>query len=85
VERIQVIQESVHEVSILVVAVPGYCDEDEAHLLRNARRRLPQSMRVVVHRTKQLERTALGKTPFVIHRAAVKALLQAPQAASGQA
>jgi phenylacetate-CoA ligase len=85
VERIQVIQESVHEVTILVVAARGYCDEDEAHLLRNARRRLPQSMRVVVRRTEQLERTALGKTPFVIHRPAVKALLQSPQAALGQA
>lgn len=78
VRRIQVIQETLHDVSVLVVTAPGFSDQDEAHLLRNARRRLPQDMRITVSRTDQLERTAVGKTPFVIHRPAVKALLHSP-------
>jgi hypothetical protein len=32
-------------------------------------------MRVDIRRVEVLERTALGKTPFVIHRPAVRALL----------
>jgi hypothetical protein len=34
-------------------------------------------MRVTVERCERLEQTALGKTPFVIHRPAVRRLLEA--------
>jgi phenylacetate-CoA ligase len=74
--RIQVIQESLSEVRILVLATPACGAEDEAHLVRNVRKKLPASVRVMIERTDRLERTSLGKTPFVIHRPAVKALLQ---------
>lgn len=76
VTRIQVIQESLQHVRILVVAANGYSARDEEQLLGNIRLKLPQSMEVSIEITDSLERTALGKTPFVIHRPAVKALLQ---------
>jgi phenylacetate-coenzyme A ligase PaaK-like adenylate-forming protein len=81
--RIQVIQESVGEVRILVLATPAYGTEDEAKLAGNVKKKLPASMRVTFERTDRLERSSLGKAPFVIHRPAVKALLQrAAQSAS---
>jgi len=73
--RIQVIQERPDEVRILVLATPGYGEAYAAKLAGNVRKKLPASMRVRYERTDRLERTALGKAPFVIHRPAVKALL----------
>jgi phenylacetate-CoA ligase len=74
--RIQVIQESRDEVRVLVLATAAYGSQDEARLTANIRKKLPASMRVTLERTERLERTSLGKAPFVIHRAAVKALLE---------
>lgn len=74
--RIQVIQESLQRVRILVLAGAEYSSHDEQQLMANVRLKLPQSMEVSIERAESLERTALGKTPFVIHRPAVKALLQ---------
>ncbi len=85
VHRIQIIQESVREVSILVLAASGYSAADEQHLLRNVRRKLPDSMNVVVRPVQTLERTTLGKTPFVIHRPAVRSLLESTPLVRGHA
>jgi phenylacetate-CoA ligase len=74
--RIQVIQESAAEVRILVLATGAFGEADAAALLANVRRKLPASMRVDLERVCGLERTALGKIPFVIHRPAVKDLLK---------
>jgi phenylacetate-CoA ligase len=76
VARIQVIQESLQRVRILVLASNDYSARDEEQLIGNIRLKLPRSMDVSVEIAASLERTALGKTPFVIHRPAVKALLQ---------
>lgn len=76
VMRIQVIQESLQRVRILVLAGSGYSSHDEQQLMANVRLKLPHSVEVSIERAESLERTALGKTPFVIHRPAVKALLQ---------
>jgi phenylacetate-CoA ligase len=74
--RIQVIQESAAEVRILVLATGAFGEADAAALLANVRRKLPASMRVNLERVSGLERTSLGKIPFVIHRPAVKDLLK---------
>ena len=74
--RIQIIQESVRRVRILVLGSPQYSSRDQEQLMRNIRRKLPDSMRVDIELTESLERTERGKTPFVIHRAPVKLLLQ---------
>lgn len=75
VVRIQVIQETPDDVRVLVLPDEDYSERDAAQLLHNIRTKLPGSMRVDVRRVDVLERTALGKTPFVIHRPAVRALL----------
>lgn len=83
--RVQVIQETACEVRIRVLATERFSAADQAELLRNVRKKVPPSMRVSIERVEALERTARGKTPFVIHRPAVKALIaraaQARQAA----
>jgi phenylacetate-CoA ligase len=75
--RVQVIQESASHVRILVLDTEAFSSADEARLLGNVRAKVPASMRVSIERADALERTARGKTPFVIHRPAVKALLRA--------
>ena len=74
--RIQVIQEAPDEVRISVLPDAGYSERDAAQLMHNVRTKVPESMRVDIRRADALERTALGKTPFVIHRPAVRELLQ---------
>jgi len=66
--RIQVIQESLHDVRILVLAEQAFSAHDEEHLLSNVRSKLPDSMNVRIERTQNLERTPSLKIPFVIHR-----------------
>ena len=78
--RIQVIQESATEVRVLVLGAAAFSDKDAAQLLANVRRKLPASMRVDLECVEALERTSAGKTPFVIHRTAVKKLLRAATA-----
>lgn len=77
VHRIQVIQERLDEVRLLVLADTGYGPRNTQQLLARVRAKLPDSMRVVVEVSEQLEQTATGKTPFVIHRPAVRRLLEA--------
>jgi phenylacetate-CoA ligase len=76
VVRIQVIQETADEVRVLVLPDAGYSERDSAQLLHNVRTKVPDSMRIDIRRVDALERTALGKTPFVIHRPAVRELLR---------
>ena len=75
VVRIQVIQEAPEQVRVLVLPDDGYSERDTAQLLHNVRTKVPASMRVDIRTVDALERTALGKTPFVIHRPAVRELL----------
>lgn len=81
VRRIQVIQERVDEVRLLVLAEDGYSQHDAQRLLANVRAKLPPSMRVSLELCERLEQTALGKTPFVIHRPAVRRLVELADAA----
>jgi phenylacetate-CoA ligase len=76
VVRIQVIQEAPDEVRVLVLPDEGYTERDAAQLLQNVRTKVPSSMRVDIRRVDALERSALGKTPFVIHRPVVREMLR---------
>ncbi|MET0534719.1 MAG: hypothetical protein ABW171_10890 [Steroidobacter sp.] len=73
--RIQVIQESATRVVILVLPGEEYSDRDREQLMHNVREKLPKTMQVEIRPVNALERTARGKTPFVIHRASVLELL----------
>lgn len=81
--RIQVIQESASRVVIQVLPEEHYCELDRERLMRNVREKLPKSMQVEIRAVSALERTARGKTPFVIHRPAVKELLNTTRAHGG--
>lgn len=73
--RIQVIQENPGRVAILVLPTEEFGERDRERLMHNAREKLPRSMHVEIRSVTALERTPRGKTPFVIHRPAVKELL----------
>jgi len=77
VVRIQVIQEAADHVRILVLPDAGYSSRDAEQLTRNARAKLPAAMRISIEPVDELERTAAGKTPYVIHRPPVQELLRA--------
>jgi phenylacetate-CoA ligase len=66
--RLQLIQEELDRVRILVVPAKGFSLTDEARLLRNARTVMPGSMRLTVEVVDEVERTARGKTPYLIRR-----------------
>ena len=66
--RIQVVQESAERVEIRVVPAPDFGEHERVALIANARRKVPATMDVEVRVVDELERTALGKTPFVIRR-----------------
>lgn len=80
IARVQVIQEQLDSVRLLVQQLPGYSQRDTDKLLHNVRLKVPASMAVEIHGVDELERTVLGKTPFVIHRPAVKQSLAAIRA-----
>lgn len=75
IQRIQVIQESASRVVILVLPTERYADRNREQLMHNVREKVPNSMQVEIRTVTALERTARGKTPFVIHRPQVKQLL----------
>ena len=65
---------------LLVQQLPGYSQRDTDRLLHNIRLKVPASMAVSIDCVDELERTAVGKTPFVIHRPAVRQSLVAVRA-----
>jgi phenylacetate-CoA ligase len=76
VRRIQVIQEALDHVRVLVLPKGEFLRTDRERLVHSVRSKLPTSMRLDIEVVEALERTALGKTPFVVHRPAVKQLLR---------
>ncbi|MFO7305917.1 MAG: hypothetical protein C0P74_010395 [Gammaproteobacteria bacterium] len=75
--RLQVAQESPDRVVLRVLAAPGFSLDDEAQLLKNARAKIPEPIEVRVEVRTELERTAGGKTPYVVHGPEVKEKLRA--------
>jgi phenylacetate-CoA ligase len=66
VVRVQVAHLTPGRVEVRVIPAPGFGDAERAQLMANARRKLPGTMEVEVVLVDTLERTPLGKTPFVI-------------------
>jgi phenylacetate-coenzyme A ligase PaaK-like adenylate-forming protein len=64
--RVQFIQERANHVEIRVQPTPGYTPEDAAHLMRNARTKIPDSISIAIVSDLPLRTTAQMKTPFVI-------------------
>jgi len=74
--RIQVVQESFESARIRVVPAPGFCEQDAARLLENARAKVPPEMRIEIEVAQYLERTPRGKTPLIVHRPPVHEALR---------
>jgi phenylacetate-CoA ligase len=64
----QLIQESIDRVRIMVVPTRDFSDNDKAKLLDNARAKIPESMSIDIEIVERLERTKLGKAPFLIRQ-----------------
>jgi len=71
--RIQLAHEAPDRVEIRVLPDRGYGEAQRALLLAHARGKIPSSIAVEVREVEALERTALGKTPFIVRRAGVPA------------
>jgi phenylacetate-coenzyme A ligase PaaK-like adenylate-forming protein len=75
--RLQVVQESLACVILRALVTPDFSARDGEQMLANARLKIPRGVDVRLEMVERLERTASGKTPFVIHSPAVKAALAA--------
>jgi phenylacetate-CoA ligase len=64
--RVQFVQERRDHVDIRVQPAPGYCPEDAARLLANARTKIPDSVTVAIVTDMPLVMTTQQKTPFVV-------------------
>jgi hypothetical protein len=64
----QVIQESLDKVRILVIPDQGFSEKNILQIEHNIALKLPPSMHVTIEIVDALERTAQGKTPFIIRR-----------------
>lgn len=73
VVRIQIIQETLSKIRILVLADPGFSEQDEHRLRDNALAKLSSNIEVSIEIRERLETTAQGKSPFVIVRPQVTA------------
>jgi phenylacetate-CoA ligase len=74
--RIQVVQETFAKARILVVPTAGFCEEDAAKLLANARAKVACDVEFSIEVARWLERTPRGKTPLIVHRAPVHEALR---------
>jgi phenylacetate-CoA ligase len=74
--RIQVVQETLDSARIRVIPARGFCEDDAAKLLANARAKLPWEMRLRIEVAQWLERTPRGKTPLIVHRPPVHEALR---------
>lgn len=68
ISQMQIVQESLTSVVIRVVPERGFGSADSATIEANARQKLPDKMVVRIEVAQALERTAAGKTPFIIRR-----------------
>ena len=66
IERLQVVQRSINKVDLFVISVGEFDSVDEMKLMSSARKKIPQSIDVKVHRVDKLRKSKNGKTPFVI-------------------
>jgi len=64
--RAQFVQNSVHSVTLLVIATPGFDDQSRRQLLQQASVKCPPSMDIRIETTTQLFRNRSGKAPLVI-------------------
>lgn len=70
--RLQVVQERSDLVVLHAITAPGFSAADEARLLSNARRKIPETVSVRLEMNGRLQQTAGGKTPYVVHGPEVK-------------
>jgi len=64
-------------VILRVLATPAFGSEQKNRLLANARSKIPESVSIEIEVVDALERTASGKTPFVVHAPEVADALRA--------
>ncbi|MEQ1579230.1 MAG: hypothetical protein ABL964_01420 [Steroidobacteraceae bacterium] len=84
VVRLQLFQPDLATVQVRVLVQPPFSPQDLAKLQRNARDNIPPSMAVSVEVVEELERTAIGKTPLVIHGDAMRQYLAGKQLTDGR-
>ncbi|HEX7012185.1 MAG TPA: hypothetical protein VF161_05540 [Steroidobacteraceae bacterium] len=75
--RLQIVQDAPDRVILRALVSADFSAADADHLLRNARQKIPGSVRIDFEIVEKLERTPLGKTPFILHSPEVKELLRA--------
>lgn len=68
IAQIQLIQEGYESLFVDVLPLPGFGPEGSKQLLAQAKAKVPSDVTVTVRVVESLERTARGKTPYVIRK-----------------
>lgn len=66
--QLQLVQTDPENLLINVAAMPGYGPQDAAHILDNARLKVPPSIKIQVQEVAELMINARGKAPFVVRQ-----------------
>lgn len=74
--RLQIVQESPERIVLRALTSPAFSKADRERLLHNARRKIPAGASIELQIVDHLERTAGGKTPFVVHAPQVQRALR---------
>lgn len=75
--RLQVVQSALDRVTLRVLPAPKFGDAQIEQLLANARAKIPENVEIRVEVVDALEKTASGKTPFVIRDPSVQSRFDA--------
>lgn len=68
IAQIQLIQAGYDNLFVDVLTLPGFSTADSKQLLTQAKAKVPSTMSVTIRVVESLERTAGGKTPYVIRK-----------------
>jgi phenylacetate-CoA ligase len=74
IERCQLIQRKIGEVTIRVQPRPGFNEADSAELVRQLRKRLGSSTMIEIERVEKLELTSAGKQRFIVSEVDIDSL-----------
>ena len=64
----QMVQDAIDHVDILLELPEGGTDAAAAEILAKARKKIPTSVKLDIKFVKELQKTAAGKSPFILNR-----------------
>ena len=68
ISQLQVVQNSTHQVELIVIPKSNFTQNDADQLIMQARKKIPITMGITVSLTDSLNKAPNGKVPFIIKK-----------------